>query len=79
MSTPLKTAVLKYLRAGNHANGTHKTYRTTLRKWSEWGGDVPIEELTRLEELDIATSFQNVPMGYNPEKNSRTSNVGRSA
>ena len=53
MSTQLKTAVLNYLRAGNLANGTRKTYRTTLRKWSEWGGDVPIEELTRQEIRDF--------------------------
>jgi hypothetical protein len=49
MSTQLKTAVLNYLRTGNLAKATHRTYRTTLRKWSEWGGDVPIEELTRQE------------------------------
>lgn len=47
MPTRLKTAVMNYLRAGDLSNGTRKDYLATLRKWTEWGGDVPIEELTR--------------------------------
>ena len=43
----MKTAVMNYLRAGDLANGTRQEYLATLRKWTEWGGDVPIEELSR--------------------------------
>ena len=41
------------LRAGNLAHGTRKEYVSTLRKWSEWGGDVPIEELIPQEIRDF--------------------------
>jgi hypothetical protein len=49
MSTPLKTAVAKYLGAGNPARGTRDEYQTTLRKWKRWGRGVPIENLGRKE------------------------------
>ena len=53
MPTKLETAVMHYLRAGNLANGTRNEYRATLRKWTEWGGGVPIEKLTRQEIRDF--------------------------
>lgn len=53
MPTKLKTAVMNYLRAGDLANGTRKEYLATLRKWTEWGGAVPIEELSRQEIRDF--------------------------
>ena len=77
MSTPLKSAVLKYLRAGNHANGTHKTYRTTLRKWSEWGGDVPIEELTRQEIRDFLDWVHEQAIEKEQSNPARTANKCR--
>ena len=49
MSTTLKTAVANYLRSGSPARGTRAEYQTTLRKWKEWGGRVPIERLGRKE------------------------------
>ena len=49
MPTTLKTAITKYLRAGNPARGTRDEYYTTLKKWTEWGGGVPIEKLSRKE------------------------------
>ena len=45
MPTTLKSAVAKYLFAGNPARGTRDEYQTTLRKWKRWGGGVPIEDL----------------------------------
>ena len=53
MPTSLETAALSYLRAGNPAIGTRKEYLSTLRKWNEWGGGVPVEELTRREIRDF--------------------------
>ena len=53
MPTNLRTAIRSYLRAGNPANGTRKEYLSTLRKWDEWGGGVPVEELKRREVRDF--------------------------
>ena len=53
MPTNLRTAIRSYLRAGNPANGTRKEYLSTLRKWDEWGGGVPVEELRRREVRDF--------------------------
>lgn len=77
MSTQLKTAVLNYLRAGNLANGTRKTYRTTLRKWSEWGGDVPIEELTRQEIRDFLDWVHEQAVEKEQSNPGRTANKSR--
>ena len=61
MPTKLETAVMHYLRAGNLANGTRNEYRATLRKWTEWGGGVPIEKLTRQEIRDFLDWCTNRP------------------
>lgn len=53
MPTTFKVAVAKYLRAGNPARGTQDEYHTTLRKWKQWGGGVPIENLGRKEIRDF--------------------------
>lgn len=49
MPTSLETVVAKYLSTRTPARGTRKVYQTTLRKWNEWGGGVPIENLGRSE------------------------------
>jgi hypothetical protein len=49
MPTTLNMAVAKYLRAGNPARGTRDEYHTILRKWVQWGGGVPIDNLGRKE------------------------------
>jgi integrase len=49
MSTTSETAIAKYLGAGCPARGTRKQYRTTLKKWENWGGGVAIEDLGRKE------------------------------
>ena len=45
MPTTLKSAVQKYFRSANPAGGTRAEYNTTLKKWREWGGGVPIERI----------------------------------
>ena len=47
MPTNLETAIKGYLRARNLSSGSRDSYFTTLRKWSEWGGGVSLEELRR--------------------------------
>ena len=49
MSTSLRTAITKYLRGNSRAQRTCNEYHTTLKKWSEWGNGVPLEELGRKE------------------------------
>lgn len=49
MVTTFKTALKKYLRAGSPAHGTIAEYQTTLTKWKEWGGCVPLERRRRTE------------------------------
>ena len=77
MPTTLKTAITKYLRAGNPARGTRDEYYTTLKKWTEWGGGVPIEKLGRKEVrkfLDWVHERAVSQEGTNP---GRTSNKAR--
>ncbi len=49
----LETAISKYLRSGNPAARTREEYSTTLRKWEEWNGGVPIDQLGRKEVRDF--------------------------
>ena len=77
MPTRLKTAVMNYLRAGNLANGTRKEYLATLRKWTDWGGDVPIEELTRQEIRDFLDWVYEQAVDKSQTNPSRTANKAR--
>src|SRR5207244_3064163 len=49
MQTTLNAAVESYLRAKTLSRGTRNEYFSTLRKWEQWGGGAPIEELRRKE------------------------------
>jgi hypothetical protein len=77
MSTTLETAVTKYLSASCPARGTRKQYRTTLKKWAQWGGGVAIESLGRKEIrefLDWVYEHAVADEGTNP---GRTANKTR--
>ena len=47
MATTLKAAVESYLHANTVARGTRNEYFSTVRKWEQWEGGLPIEELQR--------------------------------
>jgi hypothetical protein len=47
MSTDLRAAVERYLRAKPLSRGTRNEYQSTLRKWDEWGHGVALEDLLR--------------------------------
>ena len=49
MSTTFKAAVESYLRAKTLSRGTRNEYRSTVRKWEQWGGGPHIETLQRKE------------------------------
>ena len=77
MPTTLKTAVARYLGSRNPARGTRDEYRTTLRKWEEWGGGAEIENLGRKEIrefLDWVHERAVADEGTNP---GRTANKAR--
>jgi hypothetical protein len=76
MATTLKAAVENYLRAKSLARGTRNEYFSTLRKWGQWGGGVPIEELWKdvREFLDWVYEHAIAEEGTNP---GRTSNKAR--
>lgn len=77
MPTTFKAAVERYLRSGNPAQGTRAEYHTTLMKWKEWGGGVPVEQLGRKEIrnfLDWVYERAVTQEGTNP---GRTANKAR--
>jgi integrase len=69
--------VKKFLQDRNPARGTRDEYTTTLKKWSQWGGGVPIEKLGRQtirEFLDWVYAEAVAAGGTNP---GRTANKAR--
>ena len=77
MPTTFKTAVMHYLRAGNLTRGTRKQYLATLRKWTECGCDVPIEDLTRREIRDFLDWVHENAMANAGTNPGRTANKAR--
>jgi integrase len=77
MPTQLKTAVMHYLRSGNLADGTRKGYLTTLRKWTAWGGGVPIEQLSRQEIRDFLDWVHEQAVDKEQMNPGRTANKSR--
>jgi hypothetical protein len=77
MQTTFSSGVNSYLRAKQLSRGTRIEYFSTLRKWEEWGGSVPIEELRRRhirEFLDWVYERAVTDGGINP---GRTANKAR--
>ena len=77
MQTTLNVAVESYLRAKSLSRGTRNEYFSTLRKWEQWGGGTPIEELRRKdirEFLDWVYERAVTAEGTNP---GRTANKAR--
>jgi len=69
MLTSLQTAFVKYLNSASPSRGTRGEYQTTLRKWTQWGGEVPIERLGRgeiREFLDWVYARAVAEEGTNP-------------
>ncbi len=73
MSTTFRSAVTNYLRSGNAARGTRAEYLTTVRKWKQWGGGVPIEKLGRTEIREF------LDWVYEPAVAGHGTNPGRTA
>ena len=77
MRTTLNAVAESYLKAKTLSRGTRNEYFSTLRKWEQWGGAVPIEELRRKdvrEFLDWVYERAVADEGTNP---GRTANKAR--
>jgi hypothetical protein len=77
MPTLFSAAAESYLRAKPLSRGTRNEYRSTLRKWNQWGSEVPIEMLQRRdvrEFLDWVYERAVADHGANP---GRTANKAR--
>ena len=77
MPTTLNAAIQSYFRAKPVSRGTRNEYRSTLRKWEDWGAGTPIEELQRKhirEFLDWVHERAIAQEGTNP---GRTANKAR--
>jgi hypothetical protein len=69
MSTTLKAVVESYLRAKTLSSGTRNEYRSTVRKWEQWGSGPPIEALQHKdirEFLDWVHERALAEKGTNP-------------
>jgi integrase len=77
MQTTLKTAVESYLRAKTLSRGTRNEYFTTLKKWEQWGGRVPIEDLRRKEIREFLDWVHERAVGDEGTNPGRTANKAR--
>ena len=77
MPTTLTTAVSNYLRSGKPARGTQAEYQTTLRKWKQWGGEMPIEKVGRKEIRDFLDWVYDLAVAEHGTNPGRTANKAR--
>jgi hypothetical protein len=77
MPTTLKTAITRYLRGNNRAKTTRSEYHTTLKKWTEWGNGLPIEELGRKEVREFLDWVYDRALSQEGTNPGRTSNKAR--
>ena len=79
MPTTLESVVTKYLRSGSPAQRTREEYATTLRKWSRWGGAVPLEQLGRKEILEFLDWVHEDAVAHDGSNPGRTARSHRSS
>lgn len=77
MSMTFQTAVSKYLAAKRPARGTQDEYQTTLTKWNQWGGGVPIEQLERKEIREFLDWVHERATSHEGKNPGRTANKAR--
>jgi hypothetical protein len=77
MPTTLKNATKKYLKARNLAQGTRREYQTTISKWQQWKGSVPIERLDRPTIRDFLSWIFDRAVADGGSNPGRTSNKAR--
>ncbi len=78
MPTTLESLVTKYRRSGSPAQRTREEYATTLRKWSRWGGAIPLEQFSRKEIREFLDWVHEDATARHARNPGRTSNKVRS-
>ena len=77
MQTNLDDAVDRYLRAKTVARGTRNEYLSTLRKWEQWGGGGPIEQLQRKDVREFLDWVYQQAVEHEGTNPGRTANKAR--
>jgi hypothetical protein len=77
MQTTFKTAVEGYLRSRALSRGTRNEYASTLRKWEQWGGACPIEELRHKDIRDFLDWVHERAVADGGTNPGRTANKAR--
>ena len=77
MATNLEDAVDGYLRVKTLSAGTRSEYSTTLKKWTEWGEGVPIEQLRRREVRAFLDWVYEQAVAQGGTNSGRTANKAR--
>ena len=77
MPTNLVAAIDDYLRSRNLSRGTRDEYGVTMRKWTEWGKDVPIEQMGRKDIREFLDWVHERAIAIDGSNPGRTSNKAR--
>src|SRR5262245_60878889 len=77
MSTTFKAAVESYLRAKTLSSGTRNEYRSTVRKWEQWGGGPPLEALRHKEMREFLDWVHERALAEGGTNPGRTANKAR--
>ena len=77
MSTTFKAAVDSYLRAKTLSRGTRNEYRSTVRKWEQWGGGPPIEALQHKQIREFLDWVHERALAEDGTTPGRTANKAR--
>ena len=77
MPTNLVAAIDNYLRSRNLSRGTRDEYGVTMRKWTEWGKDVPIEQMGRKDIREFLDWVHERAIAIDGSNPGRTSNKAR--
>jgi hypothetical protein len=77
MQTTFNAAVESYLRAKTLSRGTRNEYFSTLRKWNQWGGGAPIEELRRKDIREFLDWVYELAVTHDGTNPGRTANKAR--
>ena len=77
MPTNLVAAIENYLRSRNLSRGTRDEYGVTMRKWTEWGKDVPIEQMGRKDIREFLDWVHERAIAIDGSNPGRTSNKAR--
>ena len=77
MPINLEDVVDRYLRAKKLSGGTRSEYYTTIKKWTQWGASVPIEQLGRQKVRDFLDWVYEQAVTQEGANPGRTANKAR--